>query len=68
MNNQTPQKVDFEVTIARQINGAWCEAGTRVSLFPAQAKYYLPPFGTGLKAVAVKVAGKVEKAPAKPAE
>ncbi|MBR9651914.1 hypothetical protein [Thalassovita aquimarina] len=40
---------DYEVTQGREIAGAYREAGETVSLTPAQAKYYLPPCGSGLK-------------------
>jgi hypothetical protein len=39
---------EYAVTVSREIGGAWREAGTVVRLTAAQAKYYLPPFGTGL--------------------
>jgi hypothetical protein len=42
-------KVEYEVTRARQINGAWRAVGDRVFMAPAAAKYHLPPYGEGLK-------------------
>ncbi|MEZ5723268.1 MAG: hypothetical protein R3D59_18220 [Paracoccaceae bacterium] len=42
-------KVDYEVTHARPIAGQWREVGATVALDPAAAKYFLPPYGFGLK-------------------
>jgi len=58
---------DYEVTTAREIGGVYCGVGQVVTLTPQQAKYYLPPCGTGLKAVATKVATKSKAAAEKPA-
>lgn len=58
-------KAQFEVTTAREIAGAWRKQGEVLNLRPGQAKYYLPPYGTGLKPVAAKAPAKADKAPAK---
>lgn len=50
--SKTETKSQYEVTRAREIAGAWREVGTRISMYPNQAKYYLSPYGTGLKKVA----------------
>lgn len=49
---------DYEVTTAREIGGLHRAKGEIIPMTPAQAKYYLPPYGTGLKPVAVKAAAK----------
>jgi hypothetical protein len=54
MSKQAPATADYEVTRAREINGVWRKIGERVPLTEAQAKYYLPPMGSGLKPVAAK--------------
>jgi hypothetical protein len=45
-------QADYEVTVAREIGGVFREAGDPVSMMRRQAKYYLPPHGTGLQPVA----------------
>lgn len=45
---------DYEVTQSREIGGAYRAAGETITMMPVQAKYYLPPYGTGLKAAATK--------------
>lgn len=40
---------EYEVTQAREIGGVHRAVGETVTLMPAQVKYYLPPYGTGLK-------------------
>lgn len=44
----------YEVTLAREIAGAWRALGETLTLCPAQARYYLPPLGRGLKALEPK--------------
>lgn len=56
------EQAEYEVTTAREIGGAWRNEGETVRLTERQAKYYLPPFGSGLKPVA-----KGNTKPAKPA-
>ena len=59
---------DYEVTAARFIGGQHRKVGEPVQMTERAAKYYLAPYGTGLKAVApvAPVADKpVEKQPAK---
>lgn len=57
-DQKTTALADYEVTQAREIGGVHCAVGETVTLTPLQAKYYLPPYGTGLKPVAAKVAAK----------
>lgn len=47
---------DYEVTTTREIGGLHRAKGEIIPMTPAQAKYYLPPCGTGLKPVTVKAA------------
>ena len=49
---------DYEVTTAREIGGLHRAKGEVIPMTPAKAKYYLPPYGTGLKPVAAKAAAK----------
>ena len=46
----------YEVTCAREIDGQYRAVGDIIAMTPAQAKYYLPPYGSGLKPVAAKPA------------
>lgn len=39
----------YEVTKARYIAGLYCKVGDPVTMSAKAAKYYLPPYGTGLK-------------------
>ena len=48
--------MDYEVTIAREIDGRYRSLGEIITMTPAQAKYYLPSHGAGLKPVAAKPA------------
>ena len=41
--------VDYEVTQAREIQDVWRGVGETVTLQPKAAKYYLPPYGSGLR-------------------
>lgn len=50
---------EYEVLEARDYAGQYRTAGETVSLTARQAKYYLPPLGTGLK---LKPAAKVKHA------
>jgi hypothetical protein len=42
-------------------------AGEVITMMPAQAKYYLPPYGAGLKPAAAKAAKKPKADAEKPA-
>lgn len=68
-DQKTTAPADYEVTQAREIGGVHRAMGETVTLTPLQAKYYLSPYGTGLKAVAAKAASKpkadAEKPPTK---
>ena len=61
MNVKKPAPAEYEVTTAREIGGQLRQKGEIVTLVPAQAKYYLPPYGSGLAGPIVP------KSPAKPA-
>lgn len=50
MNDKQTAPADYEVVQSREIGGRWRDAGERLQMLPLQAKYYLPPHGTGLKA------------------
>ncbi|WOI34774.1 hypothetical protein R1T40_08620 [Tritonibacter scottomollicae] len=67
MDNSKPAPADYEVTQAREIGGVHRAVGETVTLTPLQAKYYLPPYGTGLKAVAAMGAAKSKTDAEKPA-
>ncbi|MEX5515718.1 hypothetical protein [Pseudophaeobacter sp. 1A09344] len=67
MDNSKPAPADYEVTQAREIGGVHRTVGETVTLTPLQAKYYLPPYGTGLKAAAAKAAAKPKADAEKPA-
>ncbi len=54
----------YEVTIAREIDGQYRAVGDIIAMTPAQAKYYLPPHGDGLKPVAAKPATKGKRSAA----
>lgn len=56
MANEKTASADYEVTQAREIGGVHRAVGEPIKMMPAQAKYYLPPYGTGLKPVAAKLA------------
>lgn len=64
---KTTAPADYEVTQAREIGGVHRAVGETVTLKPLQAKYYLPPYGTGLKTVAAKAAAKQKADAEKPA-
>lgn len=49
MEKKETTTVDYEVTQSREISGQYRKAGESVKMTPAQAKYYLPPYGAGLK-------------------
>ncbi len=61
MSKKKTTSTEYEVTHSREIDGTFRKAGETVQLRPAQAKYYLPPYGTGLKAL--DVAPPVPKSP-----
>lgn len=67
MDNSKPTPADYEVTQAREIGGVHRAVGETVTLTPLQAKYYLPPYGVGLKAAAAKEAAKPKAGAEKPA-
>lgn len=67
MDNSKPAPADYEVTQAREIGDVHRAVGETVTLTPQQAKYYLPPYGAGLKAVAAKAAAKPKVDAEKPA-
>lgn len=45
-------KVEYEVTCAREIAGQFRKVGDRIHMTPLEAKYYLPPHGSGLQIAA----------------
>lgn len=47
-NQKNATTMEYRVTQARELYGAWREKGDVLSLTQEQAKYYLPPYGTGL--------------------
>ncbi|MBB5515767.1 hypothetical protein FHS89_001787 [Rubricella aquisinus] len=47
--SKSTETQDYEVIIAREIGGVSRPVGACLAMTPAQAKYYLPPYGTGLK-------------------
>ena len=54
-----PAPAEYEVTTAREIGGRHRKLGEILTLAPGQAKYYLPPYGTGLSGpIAPKVSAK----------
>lgn len=57
-DRKTAALAEYEVMQSRDIAGLYRKAGEIVTLTPAQAKYYLPPHGTGLKPVAAASAPK----------
>ncbi len=57
-DQKTTTQADYEVTQAREINGVHRAVGETVTMTPAQAKYYMPPYGTGLKLAASRVSAK----------
>lgn len=44
----TKDVMEFVVTQTREIAGQWREKNARVLLSEQAAKYYLPPYGSGL--------------------
>lgn len=62
MTDQTAG-ADYEVTIAREINGCWREVGAVLTLTPRQAKYYCAPFGAGLVPTSRKARARKRPAP-----
>ena len=66
-DQKTTALADYEVTQAREIGGVHRAVGETVTMTPAQAKYYQPPYGTGLKAAASKAAAKPKADAEKPA-
>ena len=56
----------YEVTIAREIDGQYRSLGDIITMTPAQAKYYLPPHGDGLTPVAAKPVTKGKQSAAVP--
>lgn len=67
MTNTKTAPADYEVTQSREIGGVHRAVGETVTLMPLQAKYYLPPYGTGLKAAAAKAGAKPKTDAEKPA-
>ena len=68
MADQVPTALaEYEVTVAREIGGMHRAKGDIIPMTPAQAKYYHPPYGTGLKPVAAKTEAKPKKEAEKPA-
>lgn len=59
---------DYEVTEARFIGGQHRKVGEPVQMTERAAKYYVAPYGTGLKPAAPSRALPAAKAEAKPAE
>ena len=53
-DEKNTKPMDYEVTHAREIGGVHRVVGAIVPLTPAQAKYYLSPYGVGLKPVGVQ--------------
>lgn len=47
---------DYDVTRPREIGGIHRSVGETVTMMPAQAKYYLPPYDTGLNAAVTRAA------------
>ncbi len=66
-DQKTTASADYEVTQAREIGGVHRAVGETVTLTPLQAKYYLSPYGTGLRAAAAKTAAKPKADAEKPA-
>jgi len=58
---------EYEVMQAREIGGVHREVGSRLNLTAAQAKYYLPPCGTGLRPVTGPAEAKPKTARKQPA-
>lgn len=58
-------KIKCEVTQDRFIAGQHRKVGAVIELRAAQAKYYLPPHGTGLKSVKPAAKEKLAKPAAK---
>lgn len=54
MVDQKTAAAEYEVTAAREIMGAHRAMGETVTMTPAQAKYYLPPYGSGLKELDIR--------------
>lgn len=59
---------DYEVTEARFIGGQHRKVGEPVQMTERAAKYYVAPYGTGLKPAAPMRAQTAPPAEAKPAE
>jgi len=68
MSNDSKTPIDYRVTKTREIAGQYRKEGDPVSLLPAQAKYYMAPYGVGLTLAADWNPEKQTKAPAKPAK
>jgi hypothetical protein len=67
MTDTKTATADYEVTQPREIGGVYRAAGEVITMMPAQAKYYLPPYGAGLKPAAAKAATKPKADAEKPA-
>lgn len=67
MSNTKTAPAEYEVTKAREIGGMHRAVGEIVTLTPRAAKYYLPPYGTGLKPIGAKGAPKPKPVAEKPA-
>ncbi|KPD11563.1 hypothetical protein [Phaeobacter sp. 11ANDIMAR09] len=66
MSDEKTALADYEVTQAREIGGVFRSKGEVLPMTVQQAKYYLPPYGSGLKPVAGKGAAKPKADDAKP--
>ncbi|TDE34126.1 hypothetical protein [Antarcticimicrobium sediminis] len=67
MSNTKPATAEYEVIKAREIGGVHRAVGEIVTLTPRAAKYYLPPYGSGLKLGGAKEASKPKPVAEKPA-
>jgi len=64
----TTELKDYEVTEVRFINGQHRTVGEKVQMTERAAKYYVPPYGTGLKLVSEHQAKPGAKVGGKPAD
>ncbi|AUQ89401.1 MULTISPECIES: hypothetical protein [Phaeobacter] len=58
MSNEKTALADYEVMQDREIGGVFRSKGEVLPMTARQAKYYLPPYGSGLKLFAGKNASK----------
>lgn len=54
MADKATAPADYEVTQSREIDGLYRNEGETVSMNPAHAKYYMSPYGAGLKVPGAK--------------